>query len=134
MHLVAPISSLASVLLLLLLAFSFLNDRFLPLGFSSPCFSFALLPSALSYLCVLLSSYLLISVFAVHCTVLGALISVLYACLFCMSQASIVKSMRIVVDALCVCLRSCASVGCMFLPYRKSFNLYCVELSTQKWT
>ena len=42
------------------------------LGFSSPSISFALLPSALSYLCVLLCSSLLISVFAVHCTVLGA--------------------------------------------------------------
>ena len=70
MHLVAPISSLASVLLLLLLAFSFLDDK--PLGFSSPCFSFALLPSALSYLWVLLSSYWLVSVFAVHCSVLAA--------------------------------------------------------------
>ena len=129
MHLVAPISSLASVLLLLLLAFSFLNDR--PLGFSSPSFSFALLPSALSYLCVLLSSYLLISAFAVHCTVLGA---VDFCCLcvpICMSQASIVKSMRIVVDALCVCLRSCASVGCMFLP--SPFQPL-LRVINQKWT
>ena len=129
MHLVAPVSSLASVLLLLLLALSFLDDW--PLGFSSPCFSFALLPSALSYLWVLLSSYLLISVFAVHSTVLGA---VDFCCLcvpICMSQASIVKSMRIVVDALCVCLRSCASVGCMFFP--SPFQPL-LQVINEKWT
>ena len=129
MHLVAPISSLASVFLLLLLAFSFLNDR--PLGFSSPCFSFALLPLALSYLCVLLSSYLLISVFAVHCTVLGAVDFCSLCVPICMSQASIVKSTRIVVDALCVCLRSCASVGCMFLP--SPFQPL-LRVINQKWT
>ena len=61
---------------------------------------------------------------------LRLLISVLYACLFGRLRI-LVKSMRIVVDALCVCLRSCASVGCMFLP--SPFQPL-LRVINQKWT
>ena len=129
MHLVAPVSSLASVLLLLLLALSFLDDW--PLGFSSPC----LLPCTwlrcwphcasgfCRHVCPLMFFLQLFPIFACCCLVTCWFLSLLSIVLgmpaYFAHLRLQMKSMRSVPDDLSACLRFCVFVDC-FLFYRKS--------------